>query len=116
MHESRGLECLARRLLGEFLGREHAQFINRTNPEIHYRTTGPEIWEQTEGLVTAFVAGIGTGGTISGVARYLKERNPEIRIVGADPEGAVRTEFAPLEGRGYRRGLCAQDVQQPARR
>src|SRR5262249_35619544 len=58
-------------------------------PEIHYRTTGPEIWEQTDGHVTAFVAGIGTGGTISGVARYLKERNPDIRIVGADPEGSV---------------------------
>src|SRR5205823_4117400 len=65
------------------------QFTNLANPEIHYRTTGPEIWEQTEGRVTAFVAGIGTGGTISGVARYLKERNPEIRIVGADPEGSV---------------------------
>ena len=65
------------------------QFTNLTNPEIHYRTTGPEIWEQTDGLVTAFVAGIGTGGTISGVARYLKERNPDIRIVGADPEGSV---------------------------
>src|SRR5207237_9059468 len=65
------------------------QFTNLANPEIHYRTTGPEIWEQTEGRVTAFVAGVGTGGTISGVARYLKERNPEIRIVGADPEGSV---------------------------
>src|SRR3989454_2568072 len=64
------------------------QFTNLANPEIHYRTTGPEIWEQTDGHVTAFVAGIGTGGTISGVARYLKERNPEIRIVGADPGGS----------------------------
>src|SRR5579871_1943583 len=65
------------------------QFTNLANPEIHYRTTGPEIWEQTDGQVTAFVAGVGTGGTLSGVARYLKERNPEIRIVGADPEGSV---------------------------
>src|SRR5437763_14715164 len=65
------------------------QFTNLANPEIHYRTTGREIWEQTEGKVTVFVSGVGTGGTISGVARYLKERNPEIRIVGADPEGSV---------------------------
>lgn len=65
------------------------QFANLSNPEIHYRTTGYEIWEQTEGRVTAFVAGVGTGGTISGVARYLKEQNPEIKIIGADPEGSV---------------------------
>src|SRR6266404_4639296 len=71
------------------------QFTNLSNPEIHYRATGPEIWEQTEGRVTAFVAGIGTGGTISGVARYLKERNPEIRIVGADPEGSVLSGGVP---------------------
>jgi cystathionine beta-synthase len=71
------------------------QFTNLSNPEIHYRTTGPEIWEQTEGRLTAFVAGVGTGGTVSGVARYLKERNPDIKIIGADPEGSVLSGGTP---------------------
>lgn len=71
------------------------QFGNLANPEVHYRTTGPEIWEQTEGRVTCFVAGIGTGGTISGVGRCLKERNPRVRIVAADPEGSVLSGDTP---------------------
>ena len=71
------------------------QFANLSNPEIHYHTTGPEIWDQSEGKVTVLVGGIGTGGTISGVGRYLKERNPEIKVVGADPEGSVLSGGAP---------------------
>lgn len=69
------------------------QFYNRSNPEAHYRTTGPEVWEQTGGAVTHFFAGAGTGGTISGTGRYLKERNPSVQVVGVDPVGSVISEF-----------------------
>jgi cystathionine beta-synthase len=68
------------------------QYSNMANPEAHYRLTGPEIWEQTEGEIDAIVISVGTGGTISGVGRYFKERKPDVLIVGADPEGSVYTE------------------------
>jgi len=65
------------------------QYYNQANPEAHYRSTGPEIWKQTEGKVTHWVCGVGTGGTISGVARYLKEQNPKVRVIGVDTVGSV---------------------------
>ncbi|MGQ0519739.1 MAG: cystathionine beta-synthase [Actinomycetota bacterium] len=74
------------------------QYSNPMNPEAHVRTTGPEIWEQTGGRITHLVASIGTGGTITGLARYLKARNPSVQIVGADPEGSV---YSGGSGRPY---------------
>lgn len=73
------------------------QFGNEANPEAHYTTTGPEIWEQMEGKVDAFVAGVGSGGTVSGVGRYLKEKNPNCQIILADPAGSI---LAPLVNEG----------------
>ena len=74
------------------------QYHNPENPAAHVRSTGPEIWRQTAGRITHFVAGIGTGGTISGVGRYLKAQNPDVQIVGADPEGSV---YSGGTGRPY---------------
>jgi cystathionine beta-synthase len=70
------------------------QFYNPVNPDAHYHTTGPELWEQTEGRITHFVAAPGTGGTLSGVGRYLKEKNPKIRIIAGDPEGSIFAGYA----------------------
>lgn len=80
------------------------QYHNPENPRSHYLTTGPEIWEQTSGKVTDVVIGMGTGGTISGTGRYLKEKNPEIRIVGVDPAGSILLET-------WQRGRVPDDVQ-----
>lgn len=78
-------EALAKELPNTFIP---GQFINPANPRIHFETTGPEIWEDTDGQIDAFVAGIGTGGTITGVGQYLKSKNKNIRIIGVEPAGS----------------------------
>ncbi|HET9002624.1 MAG TPA: pyridoxal-phosphate dependent enzyme [Gemmatimonadaceae bacterium] len=80
------------------------QFYNDANPEAHYATTGPELWEQTEGRITHFVAAAGTGGTITGVGRYLKEKNPKIRIIAGDPAGSILAEMWKTKGKGHPEG------------
>ena len=83
---------VARRLTEEIPGAFNPnQYSNAANPQAHYQTTGPELWRQTEGKIDVLVAGVGTGGTISGSARYLKEMNPDVTIVGVDPEGSIYT-------------------------
>jgi cystathionine beta-synthase len=90
---------LAREIPG---GYQPNQYFNANNPLSHYETTGPEIWRQTNGKIDVFIAGVGTGGTITGVARYLKERNPRITIVGVDTEGSLYTgkEIKPYKVEG----------------
>ena len=85
-------EELAREIPGSFIP---GQFDNPANPAAHYKTTGPEIWRDTEGHVDIFVAGVGTGGTISGTGRYLKEQNPRVRIVAVEPASS------PLLSQGH---------------
>ena len=91
-------ERLAKELPGGFMP---GQYWNQQNVLAHYRTTGPELWQQTEGKITHFVLGVGTGGTVTGAGRYLKEQNPDITIVGADPEGSIYTgEVHPYKTEG----------------
>src|SRR5437763_387731 len=93
-HDPRSYHAVALRLSREITNSIYPnQYENPANAEAHYRTTGPEIWEQTEGKVTHVVIGVGTGGTITGVARYMKEKNPKIRIIGADPVGSIFAEM-----------------------
>jgi cystathionine beta-synthase len=85
-------ERLAEEIPGAF---QPNQYFNPENPKTHYETTGPELWEQSDGEIDVFIAGVGTGGTISGVGRYLKEQNPDVMVVGADPEGSVYSGDEP---------------------
>ncbi len=82
----RGAVERAKELTKELGAVEVTQFSNQANPDIHYKTTGPEIWDDTSGLVDAFVAGVGTGGTITGVGKFLKENNPSVKIVAVEPD------------------------------
>src|SRR4029450_13875734 len=93
-HDPRSYHSVALRLSREIPNSIFPnQYENPANAEAHYNTTGPEIWEQTGGQVTHVVIGVGTGGTITGVARFLKEKNPDIRVIGADPAGSIFAEM-----------------------
>ena len=106
---------VADRLTAEIPGAfQPNQYANEANPRAHYESTGPEIWEQTEGRLTHLVVGVGTGGTVTGAARYLRERRPDLVVVGADPEGSIYSggrgerPSVPRGGRG--RGFLAPDL------
>src|SRR5207245_10155920 len=87
-HDPRSYHSVALRLSREITNSIYPnQYENPANAEAHYKTTGPEIWSQTEGKVTHVVIGVGTGGTVTGVARFVKEKNTKIRLIGADPAG-----------------------------
>ena len=91
---------MARRIAAETANAILAdQFYNQANPDAHYATTGPELWEQTGGRITHFVAAAGTGGTITGVGRYLKQQNPAIRVISGDPQGSILAEQWRTKGR-----------------
>ena len=88
--DPRSYYSVAARIKEETPGAWHAnQYFNQSNPRAHYKTTGPEIWRDTDGKITAFVNGMGTGGCLSGVGKYLKEQNPDVQIVGVDPVGSM---------------------------
>jgi cystathionine beta-synthase len=109
-----GCYAVARELAAKHGYFDIDQYNSQENVEAHYLTTGPEIWEDTAGRITHFVTGIGTGGTFSGAARYLKERNPGIRCVAVDPEGSVFADYIRedkrIEGYAYKVEGIGSDV------
>jgi len=102
--DPRSYYSVARRLASEIPNSYYPnQYANPANPRAHYETTGPEIWEQTDGKIDVFVAGMGTGGTISGIGKYLKEKNPDVKIVGVDPIGSLYYDY-------WKTGVVPPDV------
>lgn len=100
--DPRSYYSVATRLVKEIPGAfSPNQYANPANPESHYRTTGPEIWNQTDGAVDTLVVGVGTGGTITGAARFLKEQNPAIEVIGVDPVGSIYTAQSEDEVHTY---------------
>ena len=94
----------AKRIVAETPGAVLAdQFYNPVNPNAHYQSTGPELWEQTEGRITHFIASAGTGGTISGAGKYLKEQNPQLKVIAGDPTGSIFANYHKTgeKGEGY---------------
>jgi cystathionine beta-synthase len=113
-HDPAGCYMVARRLATEHGYFDLDQYDNQDNIESHYLSTGPEIWDDTGGKITHFVAGIGTGGTFSGAAKFLKERNPRIRTIAVDPEGSIFAAFIrdkrEVEGYTYKVEGIGSDV------
>ena len=109
--DPRSYYCVSRKLAEETPNCLYAnQYHNPVNPLAHYRTTGPELWEQTDGKIDALVVGMGTGGTISGTGKYLKEKNPEIQIIGADPVGSLYYEYFKTGNLGGAHGYKVEGV------
>lgn len=113
-HDPAGCYMVARRIAKERGYFDVDQYDSQDNVQAHYLSTGPEIWDDTDGGITHFIAGIGTGGTFSGTARYLKERNPNVKNIAVDPEGSIFATFIKerreIEGHTYKVEGIGSDV------